>query len=499
MLLVLAPVLCPFLTAIVMLMFWGKPQIQRVLGVAGSVAGWLTAWQLLQTVQSDGVLTLAAGNWAPPFGIMFVADHLAAIMVLVTATMSLIVLVYALVDMDIQRELYGFYPLYQFLITGVTGSFLTGDIFNLYVWFEIMLISSFVLLALGGGRAQLEGTIKYVTLNLISSAIFLVAIGLLYGITGALNMAHLSRLVAEAAVSNRPVVVAIASLFLLAFGLKAAVFPLFGWLPASYHTPPTTITTIFGALLTKVGVYAILRTFTLIFYPIMADVQMIMVITAAFTMVTGVFGAVSQFDLRRLLSFHIVSQIGYLIMGIAIYTPLAIAGTIFFMVHVIFAKSALFLVGGVINRLQGSYNLKQLGGLYKANLGLSALFFVPALALAGIPPLSGFWAKFAIVRGALEAGQYGLVAVGLFVSMLTLYSMIKIWTYAFWSQRPAEFNRPLPQLPAGELFPRLAPPVVLALLTVWFGVYGGPLFSLSLQAAEQLLNRQAYIQAVLGG
>lgn len=499
MLLVLAPVLCPFLTAIIMLMFWGKPQIQRVLGIAGSVAGWLTAWQLLQTVQSDGVLTLAAGNWQPPFGIVFVADTLAAIIVLVTATMSLVVLVYALVDMDVQRELYGFYPLYQFLITGVTGSFLTGDIFNLYVWFEIMLISSFVLLALGGGRAQLEGTIKYVTLNLISSAIFLVAIGLLYGITGALNMAHLSRLVAEAAVSNRPIVVAIASLFLLAFGLKAAVFPLFGWLPASYHTPPTTITTIFGALLTKVGVYAILRIFTLIFYPIMADLQMVLVITAAFTMVTGVFGAVSQFDLRRLLSFHIVSQIGYLIMGIAIYTPLAIAGTIFFMVHVIFAKSALFLVGGVINRLQGSYNLKQLGGLYKANLGLSALFFVPALALAGIPPLSGFWAKFSIVRGALEAGQYGLVAVGLFVSMLTLYSMIKIWTYAFWSQRPAEFNRPLPKLPAEELIPRLAPPLVLAVLTVVFGVYGGPLFSLSLQAAEQLLNRQAYIQAVLGG
>jgi multicomponent Na+:H+ antiporter subunit D len=217
-------------------------------------------------------------------------------------------------------------------------------------------------------------------------------------------------------------------------------------------------------------------------------------------MVTGVLGAVSQFDFRRLLSFHIISQIGYLMMGIGIGTKLSIAATIFFLAHVIFAKSALFLVCGVVNRLQGTYYLKELGGLYKSSLGISMMFFIPAMALAGIPPLSGFWAKFSLIRAGLEAEQYWIVGTGLLVSILTLYSMTKIWTYAFWNQRPEPYkDAALKPLTGVEAWLRLGPAIGLGVLTVLMGVFAGPLFNLALQAAEQVVNRQLYITAVLGG
>ncbi|MCB0037352.1 MAG: Na+/H+ antiporter subunit D, partial [Anaerolineales bacterium] len=266
-------------------------------------------------------------------------------------------------------------------------------------------------------------------------------------------------------------------------------------------TPPTAVTTIFGALLTKVGVYAILRTFTLLFVPDAAGAtQMVILTFAGLTMVTGVLGAVSQFDFRRLLSFHIISQIGYLVMGIGIGTTLSIAATIFFLAHVIFAKSALFLVSGVVNRLQGTYYLKKLGGLYQSALGVSMMFFIPAMALAGIPPLSGFWAKFSLIRAGLEAEQYLIVGTGLAVSILTLYSMTKIWTYAFWNKRPEPFQDTGVQPLSGmEAWLRFSPTIGLGAITVLMGVFAGPLFNLALRAAEQVVNRQLYITAVLGG
>ncbi|MCA9980802.1 MAG: Na+/H+ antiporter subunit D, partial [Anaerolineales bacterium] len=463
------------------------------------ITGFLTALLLFVTVRNEGIQVLYIGGWVAPFGITFVVDLMSAIMVLVTATMGLLVAVYALADINPEMEALGYHPLFFLLLAGVSGSFLTGDLFNLYVWFEIMLITSFVLLVMQGTRSQLEGAVKYVTLSLISSALFLSAIGLLYGLVGTLNMADIAQKMDVVAQKEPVMVTAVSLLFLVAFGIKSALFPLFGWLPSSYHTPPTAVTTIFGALLTKVGVYAILRLFTLIFVQNTAVIQPIILALAAMTMVTGVFGAVVQYDFRRLLSFHIISQIGYLIMGIGLMTLNSLAGTIFFMVHVIFAKSALFLVSGVVNRLQGTYYLKHLGGLYKRSVPLSLLFFIPAMALAGIPPLSGFWAKFSLIFSGLEAGQYLIVAVALFVSVWTLYSMTKIWTYVYWRPRPSEYEAPLTQLSRQEAWFRIAPAAVLGLLTLLMGLFAGPLFAIAVETATQLLDRQGYITAVLGG
>ncbi len=505
--LVFYPLLVPFLTGILSLLFWRSVSAQKWLGVVGALLHLAAAGLLLEAVINNGVQAAQSGNWAAPFGITIVADLFSAIMVLMASIVLITTLVYSLGGgIEERYERQGYYALLQFLILGVCGAFLTGDIFNLYVWYEVMLIASFVLLVLGGERSQLEGGIKYVTLNLIASALFLVAVGILYGTTGSLNMADLHMVLPQAAGAS--LATALGMLFLFAFGIKAALFPLFFWLPASYHTPPTPITVIFSGLMTKVGIYSLVRMFTLVFTPTTTASELMygfMLFLAAMTMITGVLGAVAQYDMRRLLSFHIVSQIGYLLMGLAIFSPLALAGTIFFLVHVILAKSALFLVGGVLYQLRDTFDLKQLGGYYRTAPWLAVLFALPAFSLAGIPPLSGFWAKYALVRAGLEGGHYLVVAAALGVSMLTLFSMTKIWNEAFLkeekdgSKLPADKVPTLATLPLGKRVALLAPIAVIAVAMVGLGLLAEPVFALSLQAAEQLLNPNDYLVAVLGG
>ena len=255
--------------------------------------------------------------------------------------------------MDRRREAFGYYPLVHALLLGVCGAFLTGDLFNLYVWFEVMLMASFVLLALGGERAQLHGAIKYVTLNLVSSAVFLAAVGILYGVTGTLNMADLARKLRRDRRTRRSVT-AVAMLFLVAFGIKAAVFPLFFWLPASYHTPPGAVSALFAGLLTKVGVYALIRVFTLLFVRDVGYTHMLILVLSGLTMVTGVLGAVAQREFRRVLSFLIIGQIGYMIMGLGLFTPAGLAGPIFYIVDHVVVMTNLFLVTSVVRRLCGT-------------------------------------------------------------------------------------------------------------------------------------------------
>ena len=448
---------------------------------------------LLERVASQGIQAVQKGDWIAPFGITLVADMFSAVMVATTGVVTLVIVIYSLGTMDRGREAYGYYPLFNILIMGVSGAFLTGDIFNLFVWFEVLLISSFVLLALGGERAQLEGAIKYVTLNLVASAFFLAAVGILYAMAGSLNMADLSQRLGD--VAQPGLVTTLAILFLVAFGIKGAIFPLFFWLPASYHTPPVAVSAIFGGLLTKVGVYALIRVFTLLFLNNVDYTHTIILWAGGITMVTGVLGAVAQYEFRRLLSFHIVSQIGYMVMGLGFFTPLALAGTVFFIVHNIFVKTNLFLVSGVSHRLHGTYDLKKLGGLYRAHPWLSMLFLMSAFSLAGVPPLSGFFGKLVLIRAGLGIGQFVLVAAALGVSLLTLFSMTKIWAEAFWKPLPAETTV---NPPGGGMALMLGPIVTLAVLAVVMGVAAGPFFELAQRAGDQLTNPEPYIRAVLG-
>jgi multicomponent Na+:H+ antiporter subunit D len=489
--LVILPLLIPLAVAALSLLAWGRHQLQITFALLGAIALLVAAIGLMLAVEANGPLVVYVGSWPAPFGIVLVADLLSAIMVLLAAIVGLAVVLTSIASIPRRLEALGYYPLVQILILGVCGAFLTGDLFNLYVWFEVMLIASFVLLALGGERPQVEGGLKYVVLNLVASVLFLSGVGVIYGVAGSLNMADLA--IRLDTLAQPALITAVAMLFLVAFGIKAAVFPLFFWLPASYHTAPAPVAALFAGLLTKVGVYALLRVFTLLFdqdagftYPLILGI-------AALTMVAGVLGAVAERDVRRILSFHIISQIGYMVMGLGLFTAFSVAASIFYVAHHILVKTALFLVGGVMGRMSGSYELDHIGGLAGRSTALSLLFAVPALSLAGIPPFSGFFAKLGLIQAGIDQAQYLVVGVAIAVGFLTLLSMAKIWTDGFWGEQLPLVDGARAQ--AGRLLPPIA---MLAALTIIVGFGAEPVFAIAQRAADGLMDPSAYIDAVLG-
>ncbi len=490
--LIVLPILIPLATASLMLIFRGR-NTQRTLQLIGSGAHLVAAILLLETVLKQGIVAVQIGNWPAPFGISFVADTLGAAMVAITGFMGFLVAIYGLSEVNEQEERIGFYPLYQILLMGVSGAFLTGDLFNLFVWFEVMLMASFVLLTLGGKRPQLEGGIKYLVLNFLSSSLFLTALGILYAETGTLNMADMAVLLRDGELSLT--VMTSAMLLLVAFGLKAGVFPLFSWLPASYHTPAVTVSAIFAGLLTKVGVYALIRIFTLIFIGDVGFTHNFLIFISLLTMITGVLGAAAQFEIRRILSFHIISQIGYMTLGLGLFTEAALAASVFYIIHHIIVKTNLFLFAGAVQSVKGSADLLKIGGLYKSLPWLAILFLIPAMSLGGVPPLSGFFAKFILVKEGLALSYWVAVGIALLVGVLTLYSMTKIWAEAFWKADP----RPQRE----EASPRIIPaPMWLAMgsmaaATVAISLQPEWLLGIASTASAELMNPDRYIQAVL--
>jgi len=492
------PLLIPLFAAILCLGSWKRVKVQQAIYLVGALLTLAAAIGLVSKAWQGEILFVQVGKWTAPIGITLVADLLSSIMVLITSVIGLVIFFYAGGTLDKARREFGFYPLTLFLIFGIMGSFLTGDVFNLYVWFEVMLMASFVLITLGGKKAQLEGAIKYVSINFLASSIFLAGVGVLYGTTGTLNMADLAVKLPQ--VNNSGLVLLAAVFFIICFGIKAAIFPLYFWLPASYHTPPIAIASLIAGLLTKVGVYALIRFFTLIFTADTGFTHTVLLYAAACTMVFGVLGAIIQNDFRKILSFHIISQIGYMILGLALYTPLAIAGAIFYIIHHILVKTNLFLLSGVSHLINRSYDLKKLGGLYRRFPVVSLCFAVSAFSLVGIPPLSGFWGKFMIAQAGLGTGDYWVVFLVMAVSMLTLFSMTKIWSEAFLKEREAD--NPVPMLSRKEFvkanLPVLLSVMAMCVLILFVGLNPEPLVDFSKRAAVQLLDTQGYIQAVLG-
>lgn len=366
------PLAIPLAAALLCLVFKTDLLKQKVISGLTLCINFGVSIFLLNSASAEGYLTLRAGGWANDIGIVLVADVFSCIMLCVTSLVSITVLCYSFSDIETRIQSRSFFALFNFLILGVNGAFLTGDIFNLFVWFEIMLLTSFILLVIGRKPEQMEGAVKYVVLNLFSSFLFLVAVGILYAKVGSLNLADIARKVYMD--SNSDLMTTTGVILLVSFGFKAAIFPFFFWLPASYHTPPTAISALFASLLTKVGVYALFRVFMLIFMPHTNFFQSILLVLAFLTMVIGVLLAASQFEIRKILSVHIVSQIGYMILGLAIFTPLAIAGAIFYVLHNILVKTNLFLITGIIERKSGTTDLSKTGDLYKYAPFLSILF-----------------------------------------------------------------------------------------------------------------------------
>jgi multicomponent Na+:H+ antiporter subunit D len=488
------PILLPLLTAIVLHLLPQRSRLLRAVAFTGSLGALAAGTSILVRVEQTGIQVLQVGSWPAPFGITLVADAFSAVMVVMVCVIGVAVTASSFAGVDPRRESLGYHQLIQVVLMGVTGAFLTGDIFNLYVWFEVMLIGSFVLMSMHRTRAQLHAAFTYVGLNLLASAFLLTAIGLLYGQAGTLNLADLARAWPERRTPGLDA--ALSMLFLTAFGIKAGLFPLFFWLPASYHTPPAAVGALLAGLLTKVGVYAMIRVFTLLFPDPNARVYTILLVLSAVTMVIGLIGALAQRDFRRVLSFNLVGHIGFTTVGLALWTPAALGGSILYVLHHMLVISTLFLVSGLLLRRRRTTDLNALGGLYRSQPAIAYLTLIPLFSLAGIPPLSGFVAKVAVVAPMLGAGQYVLAAVALCVSLLTVLSMARLWEESFWKPAPIPTSSSAPQ-------PRLSLPIVapiafLVSLTIGLTALAGPVSDLTTRAAEQLLDRNAYVLAVLG-
>jgi multicomponent Na+:H+ antiporter subunit D len=485
------PVLLPLFFMVVLIFTRQWLVFQQAFSILSSIALTYVSVMILVDVQGNGIMVMQTGSWPAPYGITLVADIFSAIMMLTTSFVSVVIMIYSPGFIDKERQTAGYYPLVFGLLMGVNGAFITGDIFNLYVWYEVMLTSSFVLIALGGSEEQLRGSIKYVTINFVASIFFVAAIGILYGQAGTLNMADLADKMRGW--GNNTYINSSLMLFFIAFSIKSALVPFFFWLPASYHTPPIAITALFAGTLTKVGVYTMFRFYSL-FVVFEQQFWMIFILSlAGITMLIGVLMAASQFDIRKILSFHIISQIGYMIMGLGIFTVAGVGGAIYFTVHNMLSKTNTFLAGGLVYQKSGSYDLKYLGGLYKSSPLLAVLFFIPALSLAGIPPLPGFFGKFLLIKGGFEAQQYIITAVAILTGLFTLFSMVKIWNETYWKKQPEVVKK------AGQVHPAtLFATSLLAAAVILMGVFAGPVIDLCYQAAGQIINPDLYIRAVLG-
>lgn len=502
------PVLLPMLGAALTLLLGRRPRLQRAVSIITLVAVSAVAGALVWITDTVGVQALWVGAWAP-LGVVLVADRLSALMLTVASLVTLAVLIYATGqdEEEVLREtpVSIFHPTFLLLSAGVSDAFLAGDLFNLFVGFELLLFASYVLLTMGGTAQRISAGSIYVVINLVSSLLFLTTLAVIYAATGTVNMAQLSlRFAALPADVTLPMQL----LLLVVFAIKAAVFPLSFWLPDSYPTAPAPVTAVFAGLLTKVGVYAILRTQTVIFPD--RPLTDLLGWAALATMLVGILGAVAQAEIKRLLSFTLVSHIGYMVFGIALATQPALAGAIFYTAHHITVQASLFLVAGLIERFGGSTSLDRLGGLAALSPLLGVLFFVPAMNLAGIPPLSGFIGKLGLLGAGVEVGTplaWALVVGSVLTSLLTLYAVAKVWNRAFWGtpmlgphepSEPDESSDDTLEERRGLPGVMVAGTAALVLLGLALTVFAGPLYDYVDRAAAGLRGG-VYLEAVLSG
>lgn len=491
------PIVLPLLVGALLLVFRPPEHMKRLCAVATTCLLLVLPVLFGRLMSSEGVLSLQVGGWEPPFGIVLAVDWLSVLMLFFCNLVGFCVVLYACFRSTGPASLRPyFYALILFQLAGVNGALSTGDLFNLYVWYEVMLIASYALVARGGGRATMKGMPDYVVLNVLASVLFLVGVGLTYASFGTVNLAHLGLLVQRGHVPDW--MAPLAMVFFVVFATKSAAFPLYFWIYRGYPVASSTVAALLGGLLTKVGIYSFLRVFTLMF-PGQFGVGVgwtrgVFYVVGTASILVGVFGAVSRREWRNILSHHITSQIGYMIAGIGLWTPLALAGTLYFTLHNIVVKSSLFLIGGVTGMRTGTTRLKSQGGLLATLPFAAGLFVVASFSLAGLPPMSGFFSKFALFRAAVNvAGPWGywVLTAGVVGGLFTLYSMVKIWRLAFMGSSPEDAAEHA--VPGGVY----TGPGLLVVASLLMGLAGGPIMHLASRASHQLLNPGSYIGHVL--
>lgn len=474
------PFLSCLVTAFLALLLSRHNTLQKTVHVLGSLSYLLFVVNLYWDIHQYGTLIFNFGGYPAGIAISFRVDYFSALMLLVSSLIVFAVSIYSLIDSTIKSHS-SFFPAFWFLICGVTGVFSTGDLFNLYIWFELMVIASFVMMTHASGKDLLQGSLYYVAINLLATLILLLAISFLYGFSGTLDM---ERMATWAQLKTHlPFVQVCFMLLMVAFAIKSALFPYYFWLPDSYPLTSVSSSGLFAGLLTKVGVYALIRAGTLF---LLHDVQFmqILLFVSCLTMLGGVFGAMGDFHIRRILSFHIISQVGYMTLGLAMRSTLAITAALFYIVHHILVKTNLFLISGLMTRYSGQVDLRQMGGFFRLKPALVVLFFITAFSLAGLPPLSGFWAKYLMIRSAFASSFWVPGAIALVVGFFTLFSMIKIWQYVF--LQPS--NHDVRAVKGVERTLLYIPIVFLALLTLFIGLYPELLYQSAERAVQSLLR-----------
>jgi len=505
-------------------------RIQTLISITVLTADLIISSILMVGADEHGPIVVQVGGFAAPLGITLVVDRFSGLMLAISSTVTLAVLVYAQSQRTADENedeagapLAVFYPTYLVLAAGIADSFLAGDLFNLYVGFEVLLTASYVLMTIGGTEQRIRHGAVYIMVGASSSLLFVGAIAVAYAACGTVNLADLSTRLATAEPAVR---LAVQVLLLTVFAVKAAVFPLSAWLPDSYPTAPAPVTAVFAGLLTKVGVYSLFRTQTLLF-PHEGRAPLLYAL-AALSMIVGILGAVAQADLKRLLSFTLVSHVGFLVLGLAVGTVRSLSGALFYAITHITVQTSLFLVTGLIERREGTADFGRLAGLARMAPVLGVLFFLPAMNLAGIPPLSGFVAKLALLQAAAATGgvgAYSLLAAMLVTSLLTLYAMTKVWSRAFW-RNPGEGlgkdrDRQIVfpgisgvavirstvgeargiggrRIATGENYPAgmVGATVALIVLSLAYTVWAGPIARYTSRAAAEMLDPSVYVHAV---
>lgn len=495
---IVMPVLLGLCGAALLLILGKWRSVQSILAGLFILAILACDAELLYRAMAYGPQSMTMGNWLPPFGISFTVDVMGAGFALAAAFVSLIVVIYAQAEVQ-QREIrHGYYSMTLLLLAGVSGAFLTGDLFNLYVWFEVLLIASFGLLVIGGRKIELDAAVKYGFLNFLATTFFLIALGFLYGTLGTLNMADIIRVAPQA---PTVLMTAIAALLLLAFSMKAAAFPLNAWLPASYHAPDPGTSALFAGLLTKVGTYALLRSLAALL-PASRDIlEPVIMLIAVLTLVISPLGAIAQTNLRRAIGFIVMGGVGSIIAGLAIYSERGLAGGIIYAFNSMLAMSALYLVAGLVERMTGATDSKHMGGVYTASSPLSILFIVLVFAAAGLPPFLGFWPKILLIEGSLNTGAFVLTAAILLNSILTTIAGSRLWAHIFWraghegpqSEVPNEKLRALTSRERGWA---LVPTAVLVAGITLLGLWPNLVIDAGRQAAVGILDTSRYVDAV---
>jgi multicomponent Na+:H+ antiporter subunit D len=481
------PVVVPLAASALTLLLRRWPVVQRtVMEVAVAITLAAAAFLLAQ-VRGGDALVMRFGGWERPFAVTFVADTLSAALCTTSSIVALAVAIFARADVRARRRRAGFDALFLGMLTAVNGAFLTGDLFNLYVWFELMLVTALGLVTIDRRRAQIDGALRYAAMSMMGATFMLIGIGLVYGVAGTLDLVDLSAVLAGSTPSATLTVAAY--LLLAGLVLKAGIFPFFFWLPASYHTAPISVSAALAGLLTKVAFYACLRVFALVFgvdtsAPVVSGFPPLLALLSVATMLVSVFAAIAQVDVRRLLAFHVAGQVAYLVMGLSLASDRGSAAAIFYTMHTMLVQTGLFLGAGAIARAGGGYDLRALGGLIREHPRFSAVFAALALSISGVPPFSGFWAKALVIDAAFRSERVGagwLVVVALVTGFLTLYSMSLLWSQAFWRQRAR----------AGHSARRIPPAMIaavtlLAASTLGLGQAIEPAVQLSRTAAQHL-------------